>query len=205
MNRNWAAHEVLETNELLRKLTADIELHAICAEMTTDEELRQILKRQIGAMDQTYHQATNLLQHKGVNMTTTNVYQMHASHHPHVGFENPHMIPAPHVNARRLSDITIATLILNSHKAGSMFGMQWANECVDPDLRALHTMSANNCQQMAYEVWQHMNARGYYETPAMPMGTVTTVAQTFQPPVTGTTYNEQPLGEAHYTGIRHLI
>nr|WP_272899176.1 spore coat protein [Caldalkalibacillus salinus] len=91
------------------------------------------------------------------------------------------MIPAPDNQAKRLSDITISTLILNSHKAGSMQGMVWANECVDPELRALHTTSAHNCQQMAYEMWQFMNARGYYDAPSMPRNVAATMTQAFQP------------------------
>jgi spore coat protein CotF len=86
-----------------------------------------------------------------------------------------------------------------------MFGMLWANECVDPDVRALHVMSANNCQQMAYEMWQYMNVEGYYEAPAMPTSAVTTIAQTFQPPTRGTTYNEMPMGGTTYTGVHHMI
>lgn len=179
----WATHEFLETNELVRKLAADIEFHAMCAEMTTDPELSSMLQRHVQHMDQTYHQAIQLLQNKGTPMaaSTTRHMQIH-SHQAHAGFQNPQPIPEPkteHVN--RLSDLTIATLILNCHKAGSVFGMMWANECVDPDVRSFHIMCANNCERMAYEVWQYMNARGYYEVPAMPMNDVRMMTQTYQP------------------------
>jgi spore coat protein CotF len=179
--RSWAAHEFLETTELLRKLTADIELHALFAGMTTDQDLKNMLQRHIQAMDSTYHQAINLLQNKGVDISATNTYQTHAGQHPHVGFQNQQTIPAPSTNATRLSDFTIGTAILNSHKAGAMFGMLWANECVDPDIRSLHVMSANNCQQMAYETFQLLNMRGFYEVPNMPVNSVRTMTQAFQP------------------------
>jgi spore coat protein CotF len=194
MNRNWAAHEFLETNELLRKLTADIELHALCAEMTQDQEMKTMLQRHIQGMDSTYHQAINLLQNKGVDVTGTSTYHLHAQHHPHAGFQNPHRIPAPNTNASQLNDVTIGTLILNGHKAGSMFGMLWANECVDPDVRSLHVTSANNCQQMAYEMFQLMNARGFYEVPIMSANDIRTMTQTFQPAAVNTGYTgmQQP-------------
>jgi spore coat protein CotF len=183
MMRNWAAHEFLETNELLRKQTADIELHALCAEMTKDQELKSVLQRHIQAMETTYHQAIQLLQNKGMNVSNTAAYRMHMQQQPHVGFQNTQMIPAPNTNTNtaRLSEVAIATLILNTHKAGAVFGMQWANECVDPDVRALHVMAANNCQQMAYEIFQIMNARGFYEVPTMPVEDVRTMTQTYQP------------------------
>jgi spore coat protein CotF len=115
----------------------------------------------------------------------------HAQHHPHMRVENQHMIPAPNPNTRRLSDMTIGTMILNTHKAGSMLGMLWANECVDSDVRSLHVMSANNCQQMAYEIWQYMNLRGYYEAPTMPRSTVASMTQAFQPTIAGHAYSKR--------------
>jgi len=184
--RNWATHEFLETNELLRKLTADIEFHAFCAEMAQDQELRGMLQRHVQAMDQTYHQAIQLLQDKGANTAAAQARYSYSRQQPHVGFQIPQPIPAPQTaNVTRLSDVTIGTLILNSHKAGSMFGMLWANECADPEVRSFHVMCANNCERMAYEVWQYMNARGFYEVPIMPANDVRMMSQTYQPMNTG--------------------
>ncbi|MGG6310349.1 spore coat protein [Paenibacillus macerans] len=177
---NWATHEFLETTELLRKLTADIELHAFFAEMTSDQEIKNMLQRHIQIMDSTYHQAMNLLQHKGVRIDNSIRFQHNVEHKPHLGFQNPQTIPVPNMNGNRLSDITICTVILNSHKAGSAIGMLWASECVDPDVRSFHIMCANNCQQMAYDVFQLMNQRGYYEVPTMPQSDVRKMSSTFQ-------------------------
>ncbi|UFJ40330.1 spore coat protein [Brevibacillus humidisoli] len=195
--RQWAAHELMETTELLRKLTADIEFHAFCAEMTSDHDLQGILRRHIQTMDHTYHQAVNLLHNKGADLTTTRIHQVHGQHHPHMAQQPQQMMPAPNTNAtRKMSDLTISTLILNSHKAGSMLGMLWANECVDPDIRSLHVLSANNCQQMAYEIWQYMNAKGYYEAPVMPAETARTMTRAFQP-----TAGANPA----YTGVYQMM
>lgn len=189
---------MLETTELARKLTADIELHMLGSDMTQDPELKDLLLRHVRAMETTYRHAVSLLQNKGASLTSAAVYQADLNAHPHVGLGQQSMIPAPNTfNARRLSDVTICTLALNSHKAGSMFGMAWANECVDPDVRALHVTSANNCQQMAYEIWQYMNARGFYQAPAMPAEMARNLAYTFQPAALN---NDLP-----YTGVRHLI
>lgn len=180
--KNWGAHEFLETNELLRKLTADIELHALFAGMTNDQAFRTMLQRHIQMMDGAYHQAIRLMQYKGVDVSpsTTAARRFNLQQTPHVGFQHPHSIPAPSLNVQQLSDMTMATLILNSHKTGSAVGMLWAAECVDPDVRALHVMCANNCQQMAYEAFQFMNERGYYEVPAMPQSDVSRMASLYQ-------------------------
>ncbi len=184
--RNWAAHELLATNELLRKNSSDIEFHALCAEMTQDPELKRMLQQHVQMMEQSYHQGIQLLQHKGANAAAATVRTMHthAMQQPHVGFQNPQAMPAPQTsNINRLSDMSICTLILNSHKAGSMFGMMWANECVDPDIRSFHVMCANNCERMAYDIWQYMNARGYYEVPAMPAHDARMMMQAYQPAI----------------------
>lgn len=202
--KQWATHEFLETNELLRKLAADIEFHAMCAEMATDPELRHMLQRHVQHMDQTYEQAIQLLRSKGsaVTASASRPMQIH-SQQAHAGFQNPQPIPEPQTSkVNRLSDLTISTLILNAHKAGSVFGMMWANECVDPEVRSFHVMCANNCERMAYEVWQFMNARGFYEVPAMPMNDVRMMTQTFQPMNSGTM---NQMGHMGYPSSHHQM
>jgi spore coat protein CotF len=178
MNVRFGAHEFLETQELVRKLTGDIEFHAVCSEMTEDQELRSILNRHIQGMDHTYHQAINALQSKGINFNNIN-YGMHYHNEPNVGLHNPTMYP-PNRNAQRLSDMTIATIILNTHKAGSIFGMQWANECVEPQLRQLHITSAVNCNAMAFEIWQFMNRKGFYQVPQLAANAMQTMNEAFR-------------------------
>lgn len=175
MNQRYGAHEFLETQELIRKVSADIEFHALCSQMTQDTEIKSILQRHIQGMERTYHQAIQMLQHKGVQMNGS-IPQMHTHHQPNIGLNNP-VMPQPNPNTNRLSDMTICTLILNSHKAGSMFGMLWANECADIQLRQLHVQSANNCQQMAQEIWQYMNYKGYYQVPQLADHTMRTMNQ----------------------------
>ncbi|WP_102349099.1 spore coat protein [Bacillus sp. Marseille-P3661] len=180
-NLRFGAHEYLETQELVRKVSADIELHAVCAEMTQDQELKSLLTRHIQGMQQTFQQSVNALQNKGISANTTmntSQYGLHTNTQPKVGLHNPTMYP-PNPNAQRLSDVTICTILLNSHKAGSVFGMQWANECVDPQLRQLHITCATNCNAMAYEIWQYMNAKGMYQVPQLADHTMQTMNNAF--------------------------
>ncbi|PZD96664.1 spore coat protein [Paenibacillus sambharensis] len=207
--RTWASHEFLATNELMRKITTDIELHALFASMTSDRDMQDMLYRHIQSMNSTLQRAVSVLQNRGMDMSRLSMYQPQAQYRPHTGFQDPHMIPAPVMNMEspsRVNDITISTAILLTHKAGSVFGMMWATECVDPELRALHVMAANNCQQMAYEIWQLMNARGYYEVPSMPMNDIQQMSQTFQPMAAGMGITATTGGMGgSYTGVRHMI
>ncbi|MED4018034.1 MULTISPECIES: spore coat protein [Sutcliffiella] len=88
---------------------------------------------------------------------------------------------APMANAKTLADQTIATLALNTHKSGAVMGMQWANECVDPQIRMYHVNGANMCQEMAYEIWSWMNQNGYYQPPTFDTTQTTQMTGMFQP------------------------
>lgn len=60
-------------------------------------------------------------------------------------------------------------------------GMQWANECVDPQIRMYHVNGANMCQEMAYEIWSWMNQNGYYQPPTFDTTQTTQMTGMFQP------------------------
>ncbi|HZG16732.1 MAG TPA: spore coat protein [Candidatus Bathyarchaeia archaeon] len=178
MQQRFAAHEVLETQEALRSKHAEIEMHGLFAEMAQDPQLKDIISRHQRIIINAYQQGLNLLQGKGVNVTAQ-ANQLRMIQQPSIGLQNPQMTtPNPHPS--RLSDMTISTIMLNWHKAGSAIGMLWAAECVDPDIRQYHVNGANNCQQMAYETWQYMNARGYYQAPQLADHTMNTMIGAYQ-------------------------
>jgi len=181
VTQRWAAHEFLETQESLRNLVANIELHAHFVEVTEDHELKGVLTRHINRMMNTYQQGVNMLQSKGQQAPQLNIQvpRFNVMHQPTIGLQNP-SVPAPNPHANRLSDVTISTIALNQHKAGSMLAMLWAGECADPHLRSYHVMIANNCQEMAYEIWQYMNHKGYYQAPQLASHTMNTMIQAFQ-------------------------
>ncbi len=175
---NIAAHELLETSEALRTKAAEIEQHGQFINQCSDQQLRSILAKHQQRMMFAYQQGITLLQGRGTqvafqtpNFTTPNdVY----SHHQV-------SMSAPMASVKTISDQTIATLALNAHKSGSMMGMQWANECVDPQLRTYHVNGALLCQEMAYEIWTWMNQNGYYQPPTFTQDQTMQMTGMFQP------------------------
>jgi spore coat protein CotF len=178
MTTRFAAHEFLETQECLRSICANIELHSLFSTMCQDQTLKQMLNGHIQQMMNSYNQGVNLLQGKGMNVTVQPP-TFRTMYQPTVGLHNPTMTP-PNPNTSRLSDASISTIILNQHKNGSMIAMFRANECVDPQIRMYHVNGANQCQQMAYEMWQWMNHQGYYQTPQLADHTMNTMMQAYQ-------------------------
>lgn len=178
--QKFAAHEFLEIQEALRSKHAQIELHGLFAEMAQDPQLRNMITNHQRRIMDAYQQGINLLMGKGVNVAST----PHTAHfrnagQTNVGLNKPQMA-APNPNPTRLSDMTISTLMLNWHKSGSAINMLWAGECVDPQLRMYLVNGANMCQEMAYETWQYMNMKGYYQAPQLADHTMNTMVQAFQ-------------------------
>jgi len=162
---NLAAHELLETSEALRIKAAEIEQHSLFTKMCKDQQLKSILIRHQQQMIVAYQQGVNFLQGRGAHVS--HMAPSFQAQNLSTGMSDQFQSAmGPQAAAQQLSDQTIATLALNTHKTGSMMGMLWANECVDSNLRMYHVNGANQCQEMAYEIFAWMNQHGYYQPPA---------------------------------------
>jgi spore coat protein CotF len=181
VNRPYGAHEFLETQEALRSKAAHIELYGVMEEMAQDQQLKSILRNQQNRMMQSYQQGINLLQGKGVQVQSIPQPRFNVNQQPTVGIQNQMTQQiVPNMHPSRLSDQTIGTVCMNQHKMGAAVAMIWASECADPQLRTYHVTCANSCQEMAYELWQYLNAKGYYQVPVFPQQTMAAMAQSFQ-------------------------
>lgn len=176
---NFAAHELLETSEALRVKSAQIEQHGLFANQCKDQRLKETLSRHQQQMITAYQQGINLLQGRGASIT--HQPPVFNNQQANLGVYDQATMAAPPVNTQTLTDSTIATLALHTHKTGAVIGMQWANECVDRQLRMYHVNGANMCQEMAYEIWTWMNQNGYYQPPTFNTTQTTQMASMFQP------------------------
>lgn len=177
--QRFAAHEFLETQEAVRTKAAHIELYGVLFSMAQDTHLKDILFNQQRRMLEGYDYGIGLLQGKGIAMTP-HTPELRIYERPQPGLRQPSM-PGPNPNATQLSDVSIATIALNLHKTGSAVAMLWACECVDPQIRQYHATSANICQEMAWEVFQYMNYKGFYQAPQLADHTMRTMIQAVQP------------------------
>jgi spore coat protein CotF len=79
----------------------------------------------------------------------------------------------------QLKDSDIASGVLGIHKTGATFKMLASLECADPNLRRMIQQGAVNCAEQAYEIWQYMNQKGYYQVPTMKEMTTNTVVNSY--------------------------
>ncbi|MBP1153812.1 MULTISPECIES: spore coat protein [unclassified Paenibacillus] len=180
MEQRFAAHEFLETQEAVRTKAAHLELYGVLFSMAQDTHLKDILFNQQRRMLDGYNFGVQLLQGRGMNMMPPHTPELRIYERPQTGLQQP-AIPAPNPNASQLSDFSIATIALNMHKTGSAISMLWACECVDPQIRQYHATSSNICQEMAWEMFQYMNYKGYYQAPQLADHTMRTMIEAVQP------------------------
>ncbi|HEU4963951.1 MAG TPA: spore coat protein [Bacilli bacterium] len=175
----FGAHEFLETNEALRSKASIIELNGVLINQAQDPHLRDILSNQQRRMVQAYQMGVGLLNNQGMaQMNMPHTPQMNVYERPQIGLNHPQS-PAPNPNARQLSDRTIAEVALGLHKSSAVMSMNWALECVQPNIRTYHATGANLCQEMAYECWQYLNYNGYYQVPQLADHTMNTMIESY--------------------------
>lgn len=179
MEQRFAAHEFLETQEAVRTKGAQLELYGILFSMAQDAHLKDILFNQQSRMLDGYNFGVQLLQGRGIPMNP-HTPELRIYERPQTGLRHPSM-PSPNPNATQLSDYSIATIALNMHKNGSAISMLRACECIDPQIRQYHATSSNICQEMAWEMFQYMNDKGYYQAPQLADHTMRTMIQGIQP------------------------
>ncbi|RXT07014.1 spore coat protein [Ammoniphilus sp. CFH 90114] len=78
-----------------------------------------------------------------------------------------------------MDDRDVASGMLGFHKSSACKKTTAYLECADPQIRRMIQQGAANCGEQAYEVWQYMNHRGYYQVPTMNEMTTNTVAHSY--------------------------
>jgi len=186
-------HEAMEMHEILSESICMIDHYAMYLSQCRDPELRRILERQQRHMFDSYNTKVNVMQGQGIDvsraprltmgapgMTMGAASGMGIEHQPDYGMQQTSPV-TPRPEAGRLDDRTIAKGALLFHKCGAVCATNAALECANPQLRNLLASSARSCMEMAYEIFQYMNHKGWYQVPIMPEHTLNQMQQTYQP------------------------
>jgi len=176
MTANFGAHEVMEVHEVLSNTINAINQCQLYRPHVQDQQLASMLDHQLQFMTQEYNNLVQAINQSGITMGTP--YRSPKNSQPIYGLHNPQP-QSPNTAPNQLDDQDIASGVLGIHKAGAAFKMMAALECADPNLRRMIQQGANNCAEQAFEVWQFMNQRGYYQVPTMKEMTTETVANSY--------------------------
>lgn len=177
MAAHLGAHETIEIHEVLTNQINAINHFQLYRGYVQDQMLLQILDRQLQFTASEYNNMVNLLHQQGGSAAVP--YRYAGNTAPTYGLDHP-APQAPNASVQ-LDDRSVAGSMLSCHKCSAHLKMLAALECADPQLRRMMQQGAVNCSEQAYEVWQYMNQKGYYQVPTMKEMTTNTVLNSFQP------------------------
>lgn len=161
--QKFGAHEIMEAHEVLTNTISSMNIFNLLRDQVTDQELSQIMDRQISFMEKEYNDLVSFLSHhRGVRPEQ---YHSQRTASVNYGLRQPSPV-APH-ERRKLTDRDAASIMLSMLKCGASRKMMATLECADPQLRRLMMQGANSCSEQAYELFIFMNQRGMYQVPTM--------------------------------------
>ena len=189
MAAQYGAHEVMELHEVLTDTIDGINQFELYRPYAKDPQLQTIIDRHIQFMVQEYNNLVSALNQQGIGMSGTGYRtpRTNAGMSPTYGLNNP-APQTPNTSPQEMNDQDVASGMLGCHKASAMMRMIAAQEIANPQLRRMVQQCAVNSSEMAYETFQYMNQKGYYQVPTMKEMTTNTVLNTYQPaqmPLTG--------------------
>jgi len=177
----FGAHELIGMQEALRQKSANVEMLSFLSQQVQDGTLRGMLEHHARVIFDHYSQGVRILQGHSTNQTVQQTYQQIVNSQPKLGLRNPSM-PVPNTQAGTPSEQTIATTALGLHKYGTIAWTNFALECTNPQLRTYLMNGAAMCDRMAYEVWNFMNQKEYYQVPTLQANTTQSIVQSYQVP-----------------------
>ncbi|OYD09499.1 spore coat protein [Paludifilum halophilum] len=181
MSPQLGAHEVMEIHEVLSDTVDGINQFELYRPHVQDPQLANILDHQIQFMNQEYNQMVQALgQMAPLQGRPSKAFQSSQRSAPVYGVDNPGTT-APNPSGQQLSDRDIASGMLGCAKSSANLRMLASLECADPQIRRMLTQGAVNCGDQAYETFQYMNQRGYYQVPTMPQNTANAMLGMYQP------------------------
>lgn len=178
MTAHLGAHEVMELHEVLTDTIDGINQFQLYRPHVKDPQLRSILDKQIQFMTQEYNNMVQAINQRGITQAIP--YRGPRRVNPVYGLHNPSP-QVPNTSMEEMDDRDVASGMLGCHKSSAAFRMMASLECADLELRRMLQQGAINCAEQAYEVWQYMNQKGWYQVPTMRETTTSTMINTFAP------------------------
>ncbi|MFT4412467.1 spore coat protein [Fredinandcohnia humi] len=188
MNQQLGAHELMEIHEVLCDTIDGINQFQLYQPHCQDPQLQNILQNQLNFMTNEYNSMVNMVSGKanGANLGTM---RPKTSFSPTYGLNNP-APNQPNTSMNQMDDRDVASGMLGCAKSSAVLRMHAALECADPQIRIAMVQGARNCADQAYEIWQYMNTKGYYQVPTLKDDTAQTFSGMYQPAAMQTPFTQ---------------
>ncbi|HZG70595.1 MAG TPA: spore coat protein [Chondromyces sp.] len=183
---NHGAHEVLDGQEVLSGAITAMDQYTMLQGQVKDEELRDILGRQLQFMQQEYNTTLDCFQSGKDPAVPTKSYKMTQGNDFVYGLTQAPP-KAPIQSATAINDEAISFMALNAVKGIATMKTKAALECTNPVVRRVLADSIPNCIEMAYELSIYQNKHHYYQVPQLAKNDTMQIAQSFAPATGGPT------------------
>jgi len=177
MNQQFGAHEILMTHQVLSHKIDSINIFELLQPHIKDTQLRTIYDNQLRHMVQGYETLVNYIHQRGAGQAMS--YHGSLRQSVKYGLRNPS--PSyPNANAQQMDDRDVASIMMGCAKAAASMCTHTALECADFGLRRMMMDCVTSAINQAYELFQYMNQKGYYQVPTLQQNTTNTMVNSYQ-------------------------
>ncbi|PGT91628.1 coat protein F [Bacillus sp. AFS040349] len=170
----------MECHEILSCMVNAINQFQLLQPHCQDQYLQNILQNQLSFMTNEYNAVVNALQQKA-NVGSLPSVKSNIGATPTYGMNRNSVPESPNASINQLNDKDISSAMLGTHKASAVSKMHAALEFTDSKLREIMIQGSKNCADQAYETWNYMNQRGYYQVPTFDQTTTKALLNSYQP------------------------
>ncbi len=187
MAAHLGAHEVLDLHEVLLAEIDAINMMQLVRAHVQDLQLASIMDKQLDFMVHGYNTLVSVASQSGMQRLIP--YYAPQAVSPTYGLDRPQEFSPQMSNMNAINDRDVSSIVLGIHKSGALKKAQASLECADPFIRRTLLQSSNNCTELAYEVWNYMNSKGYYQVPTLKDVTTETLTHSYRGTAAGPFYS----------------
>lgn len=173
-------HELMDVHEVLSCTVSTLDQYLLFAQMAKDPELQAMINRQHQFLLDSYNLLAQCFK-TGMNPSHhTTRYAMTQSNDVVYGL-TASQPKKPKMNASEIGDQCITNYMLGLMKADAQALTKGALEVTNPVVRRVMADSVPNFVEMAYEIFQYQNKRGYYQVARLDQQDMETLINSYAP------------------------
>ncbi|USB33968.1 spore coat protein [Paenibacillus sp. YPG26] len=182
---NRGGHELFETHEILQCTINLLDNYTIYRSYVKDQELMGILDRQAAYIRTQYNLTVECFMSGQKPSQETEPYLIPQMKQPIYGLQQQGQAKKPAASQAEINDAVISTLMLNIVKPHASALARSATEVVNPVVRRVLASQSQNFVEMAYELFEYQNVRGYYQLPQLSGQELHAMMNEFAPTIGG--------------------
>lgn len=192
---NHGGHEIFEVQEILQCTINLLDNYTIYSQHVKEPKLADILNRQSAYIQTQYNLTVECFKSGQKPSQVTEPYLIPDMKEQVYGLK-PSQPKKPAASQADIDDAVISTLMLSQVKAHASGLSRSATEVTNPVVRRVLASQSQNFVEMAYELFEYQNVRGYYQVPQLSGQDLHTLLNGFAP-ANGVNPGANGIGQTH--------